>query len=40
MHIYDRTETPKRIIRKHKEDLSIYPKEYWSERLIFAKNKL
>ena len=34
MHVYDNTETPKRIIRKHKEDLSIYPNEYWSEQEI------
>lgn len=34
MHIYDNTETPKRIIRKHKDDLSIYPNEYWSEKDI------
>lgn len=34
MHVYDNTETPKRIIRKHKDDLSIYPNEYWSEQEI------
>lgn len=34
MHVYDNTETPKRIIRKRKEDLSIYPNEYWSEQSI------
>lgn len=34
MHVYDNTETPKRIIRKHKDDLSIYPNEYWSEQAI------
>lgn len=34
MHVYDNTETPTRIIRKHKEDLSIYPNEYWSEQAI------
>ena len=34
MHVYDNTETPKRIIRKHKDDLSIYPNEYWSEQDI------
>lgn len=34
MHVYDNTETPQRIIRKHKEDLSIYPNEYWSEQNI------
>ena len=30
----DNTETPRRIIRKHKDDLSIYPTEYWSEQDI------
>ena len=34
MQVYDNTETPRRIIRKHKEDLSIYPNEYWSEQDI------
>ena len=34
MHVYDNTEAPTRIIRKHKEDLSIYPNEYWSEQAI------
>ena len=34
MHVYDNTETPKRIIRKHKDELSIYPNEYWSEQDI------
>ena len=36
MHVYDNTETPKRIIRKHKDELSIYPNEYWSEQDILA----
>ena len=30
----DNMETPKRIIRKHKDELSIYPNEYWSEQEI------
>lgn len=30
MHVYDNTDTPQRIIRKHKDALSIYPNEYWS----------
>ena len=30
----DNMETPKRIIRKHKDELSIYPNEYWSEQDI------
>lgn len=34
MHVYDNTENPKRIIRKHKEDLTIYPNEFWSEEDI------
>lgn len=34
MHVYDNTEIPKRIIRKHKDDLSIYPNEYWNEQDI------
>lgn len=34
VHVYDNTETPQRIIRKHKEDLSIYPNEYWNEQNI------
>ena len=36
MHVYDNTETPKRIIRKHKDELSIYPNEYWREQDILA----
>ena len=34
MHVYDNTETPTRIIRKHKDDISIYPNEYWGEKDI------
>ena len=34
MHVYDNTEIPQRIIRKHKDDLTIYPNEYWSEQDI------
>ncbi len=34
MHVYDNTKSPERIIRKHKEELSIYPNEYWSEQDI------
>ena len=34
MHVYDNTDIPQRIIRKHKDDLSIYPNEYWSEQDI------
>ena len=34
MHVYDNTGVPQRIIRKHKDDLTIYPNEYWSEKNI------
>lgn len=35
LHVYDNTIEPVRIIRKHKEDISIFPNEFWSEdRLI------
>lgn len=34
LHVYDNTETPKRIIRKHKDDISIFPNSYWSEDKI------
>lgn len=30
MHVYDNTIEPVRIIKKHKEDLSIFPNEIWS----------
>lgn len=31
LHVYDNTIEPIRIIRKHKEDISIFPNEIWSE---------
>ena len=31
LHVYDNTENPVRIIRKHKEDLSIFPNDIWAE---------
>ena len=34
MHVYDNTKRPTRIIRKHKEALSIYPNEYWNEETL------
>lgn len=34
MHVYDNTVEPVRIIRKHKEDLIIFPNEIWSEEEI------
>ena len=35
LHVYDNTFEPIRIIRKHKEDISIFPNELWSEERIF-----
>lgn len=34
MHVYDNTESPVRIIRKHKEQLSVFPNELWTEEKI------
>lgn len=35
MHVYDNTIEPTRIIRKHKDDISIFPNELWTtERII------
>ena len=34
MHVYDNTYMPVRIIRKHKNELSIYPNELWTEKKI------
>lgn len=34
LHVYDNTEEPVRIIRKHKDDISIYPNVLWSEERI------
>ena len=34
LHVYDNTEEPVRIIRKHKDDISIYPHVLWSEERI------
>lgn len=36
LHVYDNTIKPVRIIRKHKEDISIFPNELWSEDRIIA----
>lgn len=30
MHVYDNAIEPVRIIRKHKEDLSLFPNEIWN----------
>ena len=34
LHVYDNTEEPVRIIRKHKDDISIFPNELWTEEKI------
>lgn len=34
MHVYDNTGSPERIIRKHKESITIYPNVYWNEQAI------
>ena len=35
LHVYDNSIEPVRIVRKHKEDISIFPNELWpEERLI------
>lgn len=34
LHVYDNTIEPIRIIRKHKEDISIFPNELWTEERI------
>jgi predicted ABC-type ATPase len=36
LHVYDNTEEPVRIIRKHKEDISIFPNELWTEKKILG----
>jgi predicted ABC-type ATPase len=36
LHVYDNTEEPVRIIRKHKEDISIFPNELWTEEKILG----
>ena len=34
LHVYDNTVEPVRIIRKHKEDISIFPNDLWPEDKI------
>lgn len=34
LHVYDNTEEPVRIIRKHKDDITIFPNDLWSEEMI------
>jgi predicted ABC-type ATPase len=36
LHVYDNTIEPVRIIRKHKDDFSIFPNDIWSEERILA----
>lgn len=36
LHVYDNTEEPIRIIRKHKDDISIFPNDLWSEERILS----
>lgn len=35
LHVYDNTERATRIVRKHKDQLSIFPNEYWTEEQLF-----
>lgn len=35
LHIYDNTEEPRRIVRKHKDSITTFPSEEWSEESIF-----
>lgn len=34
MHVYDNTYEPVRIIRKHKDEFSIFPNDQWTENKI------
>ena len=34
LHIYDNSIEPTQIVRKHKEDISIFPNELWSEEKL------
>lgn len=36
MHVYDNTFEPVRIIRKHKEDISIFPNDLWNNEQIVS----
>lgn len=36
LHVYDNTDAPYRIIRKHKDNITIFPNEYWNEEDIIA----
>lgn len=35
LHVYDNIFEPVRIIRKHKDDISIFANDLWSEEQIF-----
>lgn len=35
LHVYDNSIEPVRIIRKHKDEISVFPNELWSEERIF-----
>lgn len=34
LHIYDNTNEPMRIVRKHKDDISIFPNQFWNEEQL------
>lgn len=36
LHVYDNTEEPVRIIRKHKEQISVFPNELWTTERILS----
>lgn len=36
LHVYDNTDKTERIIRKHKEDITIFPNAYWDENKIIS----
>ena len=36
LHVYDNTIEPVRIIRKHKDDITIFANELWSEENILG----
>ena len=36
LHVYDNTDSPYRIIRKHKDSITIFPNVYWGEEDIIA----
>lgn len=36
LHVYDNTYKPVRIIRKHKDEVSVFPNEIWSEDRILS----